>query len=55
MQGVMFTVLEMLCCKTFFETFGKKRSENRWRNYGIILSLIVFAYSIALVCYNLFF
>lgn len=55
MQGVMFTVLEMLCCKTFFETFDKKRSENRWRNYGIILSLIVFAYSIALVCYNLFF
>lgn len=54
-QEVMLTVLEMLCCKTFFETFAKKRSENSWRNYGIILSLIVFAYSIALVCYNQFF
>lgn len=55
-QGVMLTVLEMLCCKVFFETFGKKKSEkNKCRNYGIILGLIVFVYSIALLFYNDFF
>lgn len=55
-QGVMLTVLEMLCCKVFFETFAKKRSEkDKWRNYGIILGLIVFVYSIALLFYNDFF
>lgn len=54
-QGVMLTVLEMICCKIFFETFGKKRSENSWRNLGIILCLTIFVYSIALLLYNQFF
>lgn len=55
-QGVMLTVLEMLCCKVFFETFAKKRSDiDKWKNFGIILGLIVFVYSIALLFYNHFF
>ena len=54
-QGIMLTVLEMICCKMFFETFAKKRSENRWRNYGIILGATILGYSIALIFYDLFF
>ena len=54
-QGIMLTVLEMICCKMFFETFGKKRSENRWINYGIILGATILGYSIALIFYDLFF
>ena len=53
-QGIMLTILEMFCCKIFFETFEKKRSENRWRNYGIILGLIIFVYTIAIIFYNQF-
>ena len=53
-QGIMLTILEMFCCKMFFETFEKKRSENRWRNYGIILGLIIFVYTIAIIFYNQF-
>ena len=34
-QGIMLTVLEMICCKMFFETFGKKRTEKKLINIGI--------------------
>lgn len=54
-QGVMLTVIEMLCCKIFFETFSKKRSENKWKNKGIILFLTIFVYLVALWLYDLFF
>lgn len=54
-QGIMLTVLEMLCCKLFFETFGKKRSENNWINYGIILGVTIFGYFIILLVYDQFF
>lgn len=53
-QGIMLTVLEMICCKMFFETFGKKRTEKKLINIGIILGLIVFVYSVALLFYDLF-
>ena len=53
-QGIMLTVLEMICCKMFFETFGKKRTEKKLINIGIILGLIIFVYSVALLFYDLF-
>ena len=31
-QSIMLTVLEIICCKIFFESFAEKRSENNWRN-----------------------
>jgi len=54
-QGIMLTVLEMLCCKLFFETFGEKRSENKWRNYGIISGVTIVGYFIILLVYDQFF
>lgn len=54
-QGIMLTILEMICCKIFFETFGKKRTENNYKNYGIILGLIISIYSLALLFYEKFF
>ena len=30
-QSIMLTVLEIICCKIFFESFAEKRSENNWR------------------------
>lgn len=53
-QGLLVTALEMICCKIFFETFSKKRMENSWRNHVIILGLIIFVYSIAVVLYRQF-
>lgn len=54
-QGIMLTILEMICCKIFFETFGKKRTENNYKNYGIILGLIISIYTLALLFYEKFF
>lgn len=54
-QGIMLTILEMICCKILFETFGKKRTENNYKNYGIILGLIISIYSLALLFYEKFF
>lgn len=54
-QGLMLTVLEVICCKIFFEIFGEKRSNNRWKNFGIILGFIISAYSLALLLYEPFF
>lgn len=51
-QGIMLTVLEMLCCKMFFEAFANRKSDNKWRNYGIILGLIIIVYSTALLFNN---
>lgn len=54
-QGIMLTLLEMICCKIFFEIFAEKRSENVWRNYGIFVGTIICGYSIALIFYDYFF
>lgn len=54
-QGIMLTVLEMICCKIFFEIFGEKRLKNKWENYGIVLGLIISVYSLALLFYEQFF
>ena len=54
-QGIMLTVLEMISCKIFFETFAEKRSENSWRSYGIILGAAICGYLIALLFYSQFF
>lgn len=53
-QGIMLTALEMICCKMFFEIFGEKRSEHNWKNYGLILGLILSMYSFALLFYEKF-
>ena len=57
-QSIMLTVLEIICCKIFFESFAEKRSENNWRNCSIILGTVICGYIIALwehpkVCVNL--
>ncbi len=37
-QGLFHVVLEILCCKLFYETFGEKRVENaKWKNSAILL------------------
>ena len=53
-QGIMLTILEIICCKIFFESFGEKRSENNWRNISIILGTIICGYAIALLFYDQF-
>lgn len=53
-QGMMFTVLEMLCCKIFFETFGGKRIKKEWKNWGIIFAFTISIYFIALLFYKHF-
>lgn len=51
-QGIALTIIELICCKIFFETFGEKRSENNWRNNGIIIAAIICGYMIALLAYD---
>ena len=36
-QSIMMIILEVICCKIFFESFAEKRSKNNYRNYSIIL------------------
>ena len=35
-QSIMMIILEVICCKIFFESFAEKRSKNNYRNYSII-------------------
>ncbi|MGP1433387.1 MAG: sensor histidine kinase [Catonella sp.] len=53
-QGIMLTVLEIICCKMFFESFGEKRSENSLKNNAVIFSLIICCYLAVLVFHNRF-
>lgn len=53
-QGIMLTALEIICCKIFFESFGKKRYESSLRNCIIIFSTIISCYLIVLTFYNKF-
>ena len=53
-QGIILTAIEMICCKIFFETFGQKRIERKLINNGIMIGLILFVYTIALLFYNQF-
>lgn len=53
-QGISLTVLEMICCKMFFEIFGERRTEGKWKNCGIIAGLIITVYSVALLCREYF-
>ena len=53
-QGIMLTALEIICCKIFFESFGKKRYESSTRNYIIIFSTIISCYLVVLALYNKF-
>lgn len=40
-QSLLIMMLEILCCKIFFEAFGKKREENNcWKNYSIVIGFI---------------
>ena len=37
-QSLLIMMLEILCCKIFFEAFGIKREENNcWKNYSIVI------------------
>ncbi|MCL2052216.1 MAG: GHKL domain-containing protein [Lachnospiraceae bacterium] len=54
-QGFCIVILEILCCKLFFETFAERRNENqKWRNRGIITGLIVATYFLAVLFQNYF-
>lgn len=53
-QGIMLTALEIICCKIFFESFGKKRYESSTRNCIIIFSTIISCYLVVLALYNKF-
>lgn len=54
-QSFSLVIIEILCCKIFFETFGKKRTEKKILiNFGIILALVVFGCLAALTLYNNF-
>ena len=53
-QSIMLTVLEIICCKIFFESFAEKRSKNNYRNYSIILGIVVCEYVIASLFYDKF-
>lgn len=33
-QSIMMIILEVICCKIFFESFAEKRSKNNYRNYS---------------------
>ena len=49
-QSLMIMMLEILCCKIFFEAFGIKREENNcWKNYSIVIGLTVLCYFIAMI------
>lgn len=52
--SIMLTALEIICCKIFFESFGKKRYESSTRNCIIILSTIISCFLVVLALYNKF-
>lgn len=51
LAGIAVTALEMICCKLFFEAFGRKRSENILRTSVIIIGLIAWIYFLAMLFY----
>ena len=53
-QGIVLNALEIICCKIFFESFGKKRYESSLRNCIIIFSTIISCYLVVLALYNKF-
>ena len=54
-ESFMIVVLEMFCCKIFFETFAEKRGEKSiLKNHGTIAALIVFVYLAAMFLSNYF-
>ena len=53
-QGIILTALEIICCKIFFESFGKERRDSNWQNFAIIFCTIICCYSVALIFYNKF-
>ena len=53
-QGIMLTALEIICCKIFFESFGKKRREYNWQNFAVVFCTIICCYLVALIFYNKF-
>lgn len=45
MQGLLTVIAEMLCCKMFFESFGRRRDEEHTiKNALIIITLIILEY-----------
>ena len=53
-QGIMLAALEIICCKIFFESFGKKRRDSNWQNCAIIFCTIICCYLVVLTFHNKF-
>ena len=54
-HGICIVILEVLCCRLFFETFASRRNENhKWRNRGIIASLVLVLYLLVILLLNQF-
>lgn len=54
-QSLLIILLEVLCCKIFFESFEEKRNENNMiRNSGILFALLFCIYFIAILLSNNF-
>ena len=41
--SIVLTVVEMICCKMFFEAFAPKRSQNMLKNCGIFAGMVISA------------
>ena len=49
LQSFFIVLLEIFCCKIFFESFGVKREEkNHCKNYGILCALVLSVYALAI-------
>lgn len=54
-QNLIIVVLEILCCKIFFESFGQKRDlENSGRSISIFIALTLFVYIAAVFFHDYF-
>ncbi|BCZ44731.1 ATPase [Clostridium gelidum] len=54
-QSFLVVMLEIFCCKIFFEAFGERRSKKKtYKNYIVIIALILSVYLLALFFANYF-
>lgn len=54
-QSFLIVMLEILCCKIFFEAFGERRVEkNLYKNYGLIVALMLAVYIFAIIFSDFF-
>lgn len=54
-QSFLIVLLEIACCKLFFETFGeKKQNKGRFFDIGIVFLLTICSYALS-ICFNKYF